>query len=94
MAATQLERELERSTLERWCEQSSVGDIAAWYDELREAFGREQEAYADARWKHDHAAAGEALAEQADLISLLAELREQLDYRRGLMVVRMRPLIT
>jgi integrase/recombinase XerD len=37
---------------------------------------------------------GRALAEQADLIALLAEVREQLDYRRSQMVVTLRPLIT
>ena len=37
---------------------------------------------------------GRALAEQPDLIALLAEVREQLDYRRSQMVVTLRPLIT
>jgi hypothetical protein len=89
-----IERELERCTLERWCEQSSVGDICGLYDWLREAFGREQQAYAAARWRHDHPAADRALAEQGDLLALLAECREQLDYRRGHMLVMRRLLIT
>jgi hypothetical protein len=72
----------------------SRGRHRGLYDWLRGAFTREQEAYAAARYKHDHAAAGRALAEQADLIALLAEVREQLDYRRSQMVVTLRPLIT
>ena len=75
MATAKLEQQFEVETLASWAEQSTVTDICAFYETLRDGLSEAQTAYADARYRHDHAAAARVVSELTDLTGLLAELQ-------------------
>lgn len=78
-----LQNLLEQDTLDRWADQSPVPDLGAIYDQLREGLTAAQESCHDARFRHDHQAAAEAVTEITALTGLLDVLAEEMTWRRG-----------
>lgn len=83
IATGPLQSLLERDSLAAWSEASSVPDLGAFWDTLRDGLTAAQESYRAARWRHDWHGADEAMSEVRDLTGLLDVLADEMQWRRG-----------